>query len=66
MLQTSWKKLGNLWKALFEQRDQLMAFSRVLDQKLALIAERLEVSLAKVREVCLLHRKQPTSIAYWE
>ncbi|ABW32023.1 hypothetical protein [Acaryochloris marina] len=58
--------LRKLWKALHNQRDQLLAFSGVLDQKLAEIAERLEVSLAKVRDVCLLHRKQPTSNAYWE
>lgn len=58
--------LRKLWKALHNQRDQLLAFSEVLDQKLAEIGERLEVPLAKVREVCLLHRKQPTSNAYWE
>ena len=58
--------LRKLWKALHNQRDQLLAFSEVLDQKLAEIGERLEVPLAKVRDVCLLHRKQPTSNAYWE
>ena len=58
--------MGKLSKALHHQRDQLLAFSGVLDQKLEEIAKRLDVPLAKVREVCLLHRKQTTSNAYWE
>ena len=58
--------MRKLWKALHHQRDQLLAFSGVLDQKLAEIAIRLDIPLAKVREVCLLHRKQTTSNAYWE
>ena len=37
-----------------------------MDQKLEEIAKRLDVPLAKVREVCLLHRKQTSSNAYWE
>jgi len=55
-----------LRKALHHQRDQLLAFAGVLDQKLADIAERFETPLQKVRDVCLLYRKRPTSNAYWE
>ena len=57
------RKLG---KALHNQRDQLLAFAGVLDQKLAAIAASFELPLQEVRDVCLLHRKPPTSNAYWE
>ncbi|MEM6452994.1 MAG: hypothetical protein AAF703_22090 [Cyanobacteria bacterium P01_D01_bin.105] len=57
------RKLG---KALRNQRDQLLAFAGVLDQKLADIAQRFELPLQAVRDVCLLHRKHNTSNAYWE
>ena len=58
--------IRKLRKALHNQRDQLLAFAGVLDQKLSDIAQRFEIPLQAVREVCLLHRKQPTSNAYWE
>lgn len=58
--------IRKLRKALHNQRDQLLAFAGVLDQKLAAIATRFELPLQAVRQVCLLHRKPPTSNAYWE
>ena len=58
--------IRKLRKALHHQRDQLLAFADVLDQKLVAIAERLKLPLQAVRDVCLLHRKSPTSNAYWE
>ena len=58
--------IRKLRKALHNQRDQLLAFAGVLDQKLAAIAENFELPLPAVRDVCLLHRKSPTSNAYWE
>lgn len=58
--------IRKLRKALYNQRDQLLAFAGVLDQKLAAIAESFELPLLAVRDVCLLHRKPPTSNAYWE
>ncbi|MGB3298272.1 MAG: hypothetical protein WBA76_08370 [Phormidesmis sp.] len=58
--------IRKLRKALHNQRDQLLAFAGVLDQKLAAVATRFELPLQAVREVCLLHRKPPTSNAYWE
>ena len=58
--------IRKLRKALHNQRDQLLAFAGVLDQKLAAIAEGFELPLPAVRDVCLLHRKPPTSNAYWE
>ncbi|MGK7909058.1 MAG: hypothetical protein AB4040_17770 [Synechococcus sp.] len=41
-----------------------MAFANLLDNKLAEIAERFAVPLFWVHEICLLQRKQVTSIAY--
>ena len=58
--------IRKLRKALRNQRDQLLAFAGVLDQKLVGIAQRFELSLQAVRDVCLLHRKHNTSNAYWE
>ncbi|MEM9090982.1 MAG: hypothetical protein AAGC93_19840 [Cyanobacteria bacterium P01_F01_bin.53] len=58
--------IRKLRKALLNQRDQLLAFSGVVDQKLADIAGAFELPLQAVREVCLLHRKHNTSNAYWE
>ncbi len=55
-----------LRKALRNQRDQLLAFAGVVDQKLADIASAFELPLQAVREVCFLHRKHNTSNAYWE
>ncbi|MGB3406690.1 MAG: hypothetical protein WBA67_04290 [Jannaschia sp.] len=58
--------IRKLRKALHNQRDQLLAFAGVLDQKLEVIAQRFELPLQAVRDVCLLHRKPNTSNAYWE
>jgi hypothetical protein len=58
--------IRKLRKALHNQRDQLLAFAGVLDQKLAAIAIRFKLPLQAVRAVCLLHRKHPTSNAYWQ
>jgi hypothetical protein len=58
--------IRKLRKALHNQRDQLLAFAGVLDQKLAAIAIRFELPLQAVRDVYLLHRKPSTSNAYWE
>ena len=58
--------IRKLRKALHNQRAQLLAFAGVLDHKLEVIAQRFELPLQAVREVCLLHRKHETSNAYWE
>ena len=72
--------IRKLTTALRNQRDQVLDFAGVLDQKLAQIAQQFEVPLQQVRAVyllhravcllhravCLLHRKQPTSDAYWQ
>lgn len=59
-------RLRPLRTALKNQRDDLLAFSKVLDEKLLEIAQRFDTPLFLVRAVCLLHRKQPSSCAYWQ
>ncbi|MEO0376565.1 MAG: hypothetical protein AAF329_18470 [Cyanobacteria bacterium P01_A01_bin.17] len=58
--------IRKLRTALHNQRDQLLAFSGALDQKLDTIATRFELPSQAIRDVCLLHRKRPTSNACWE
>jgi len=52
--------------ALQNQRDDLLAFAGVLDQKLADIAQTYAIAEPLVREACLLHRLPSTSPAYWQ
>ena len=58
--------IRKLRKALRNQRDQLLAFAGVIDQKLAEIAKDFELPLQAVRDVCLLSRKHETSNPYWQ
>jgi hypothetical protein len=48
------------------QRDDLLGFAGVLDEKLIAIAHSHEMSIAIVREACILHRLPSTSTAYWQ
>jgi len=59
------KKVRTIRKALQNQRDGILGFAKVLDDKLAEIAQRLDTPLYWVRQMCLFFRKQPTSQAYW-
>ena len=52
--------------ALANQRDDLLAFAGVLDEKLAAIAHAHDISALLVREACVLHRLPSTSTAYWQ
>jgi hypothetical protein len=52
--------------ALQNQRDDLLAFAGVLDEKLATIAQAADVPAYLVRTACVLHRKPTTSPAYWQ
>ena len=60
------RKVRVLRKALQNQRDDILGFAQVLDNKLADIAQQLKTPLHLVREMCLIFRKQPTSNAYWQ
>jgi len=51
--------------ALERQRDNLLGFAKVLDNKLEEIARRFQVPDYQVRAICLLQRKPKTSQAYW-
>jgi len=59
-------RLRPLRTALKNQRDDLLAFAKVLDRKLVEIAQRFDTPLYLVRAVCLLHRKKPSACAYWQ
>jgi hypothetical protein len=52
--------------ALQNQRDDLLAFAGVLDEKLVAIAQVHGISAPLVREACMLHRLLSTSAAYWQ
>jgi hypothetical protein len=52
--------------ALQSQRDDLLAFAGLLDNKLAAIARAHAVPEPLVREACLLHRLPTTSPTYWQ
>jgi hypothetical protein len=52
--------------ALQNQRDDLLAFAGVLDEKLAAIARAHDISAPLVREACVLHHLPSTSTAYWQ
>jgi hypothetical protein len=51
--------------ALARQRDNLLGFAKVLDNKLEEIVQRFQVPDYQVRALCLLQRKPKTSQAYW-
>ena len=52
--------------ALQNQRDDLLAFAGVLDDKLATIARAHDLPEHIVRAACVLHRKPSTSPTYWQ
>ncbi|HHP7229664.1 MAG TPA: hypothetical protein ACFCUY_02245 [Xenococcaceae cyanobacterium] len=52
--------------ALSNQKENLLAFAQVLDHKLANIAHKFQISLSKVRQVCLLMKKSLSKDVYWQ
>ncbi|UIF88348.1 hypothetical protein KAF44_22925 (plasmid) [Cupriavidus necator] len=59
-------RIGTMRVALQNQRNDLLAFAGVLDQKLDAIASDTAVAGHLVRATCLLHRKPETSVAFWQ
>lgn len=59
-------RIGILRRALQNQRDDLLAFARVLDDHLDAIARTHDVAPELVRATCVLHRKPGTSAAFWQ
>ncbi len=52
--------------ALENQREDLLAFAKILDQKLAKIARNFEVTLDVVREILSLEKLSQASLSYWK
>lgn len=51
------KGIKSLRVALSNQKDDLLAFTNIIDEKLSTIALRFKIPLSWVREVCLLRKK---------
>jgi hypothetical protein len=60
------RRIRPLRVALQNQRDDLLAFAGVLDEKLATIVQTHAIAEPLVREACVLHRLPSTSTAYWQ
>ena len=60
------KGIKALRVALSNQKWDLLAFAQVLDQKLADIAHKFQISRSQVREVCLLMKKSLSTNVYWQ
>lgn len=60
------KRIRPLRVALQNQRDDLLAFAGVLDDKLEAIAQTHALPMYLVRQACVLQRKSDSSPAYWE
>ncbi len=52
--------------ALENQREDLLAFAQILDNKLSEIARNFEVTLDVVREILYLKKLPRSSLSYWE
>ena len=59
-------RIATVRRALDNQGEQLLGFARRLDEKLAAIAQKVDVPLYWVRQVCLLQRKSAEGNAYWQ
>ncbi len=60
------KGIKSLRIALSNQKEDLLAFAQVLDQKLAQIAQKWKIPVSWVREVCLLMKKPMATNLYWQ
>jgi hypothetical protein len=60
------KRIRPVRIALQNQRDDLLAFSGVLDDKLEAIAQTHALPMSVVRQTCGLQRKPATSPTYWQ
>ena len=60
------KGIRKLRIALSNQKEDLLAFAQVLDQKLADIAHKFQISLSQVRQVCLLMKESLSTDIYWQ
>ena len=59
-------RIGILRKALEQQRDNLLAFAGVLEEKFAGLAEQYDVPVPLVQQLCQLEALDINSPAYWQ
>jgi len=59
-------RIGPVRRALEQQRDDLLAFAGVLEDRLTVLAGRLGVRPGAVQEVCQLEGLDPNGLAYWQ
>ena len=60
------KGIKSLRIALSNQKEDLLAFAQVGDEKLAKIAQRFKIPNSGVRQVCLLMKKPMNTNIYWQ
>jgi hypothetical protein len=60
------KAIKSLRIALSNQKEDLLAFAKVLDEKLANIAQNFEIPNSWVRQVSLLRKKPMSTNLYWQ
>jgi hypothetical protein len=60
------KAIKSLRIALSNQKEDLLAFAQVLDEKLSKIAQKFQIPHSWVREVCLLMKKPMATNIYWQ
>ncbi len=60
------KGIKALRVALSNQKSDLLAFAEVIDHKLRDIAQKFQISLSQVREVCFLMKKSLSTNVYWQ
>jgi hypothetical protein len=60
------KGIKSLRIALSNKKEDLLAFAIILDEKLAKIAHKFQISHSCVREVCLLRKKPMATNIYWQ
>ena len=59
------KGIKTLRTALSNQKEDLLAFAEVIDQKLGDIAQKFKISLSQVRKVCFLLKESRSPNVYW-
>ena len=60
------KGIKALRVALSNQKGDLLAFAEVIDHKLGDIAQKFNISLSQVREICFLLKKSLSTNVYWQ
>jgi hypothetical protein len=60
------KRIKSLRVALSNQKEDLLPFAHLIDEKLAVIALRFKIPLSWVPEVCLLRKKPLSTNNYWQ